>query len=113
VRKCKNVKNVIVLVYCVTYFHIIITYIIYSHILKVPYYFQYKYFNMNQKVPSGATKRKKKLQQTQHFLKTNTKIMNYFECNQHVKGKLFTQKYLTVLIILIIINVFCISILYL
>lgn len=51
------------------------------------------------KVPRGAAKRKKKLQQTQHLLKTNTKIKNYFECYQHVKGKLFTQKYLTVVIV--------------
>lgn len=63
---------------------------------------------MNQKVPSGAAKRKKKFQQTQHLLKTNTKIKNYFECNKHVNGKLFTQKYLSVLIILTIINVFSI-----
>ncbi|XP_060880789.1 uncharacterized protein LOC132952503 [Metopolophium dirhodum] len=28
--------------------------------------------------------KEKKLQQTQHLLKTNTKIKNYFECNQHV-----------------------------
>jgi len=63
---------------------------------------------MNQKVPSGAAKRKKKLQQTQHLLKTNTKIENYFECNQHVNGKLFTQKCLLVLIMLKIINVFSI-----
>ncbi|KAL4098367.1 hypothetical protein QTP88_022995 [Uroleucon formosanum] len=63
---------------------------------------------MNQKAPSSAAKKKKKLQQTQCLLKTNTKIKNYFECNQHVKC--FTQKYLTVLIILIIINVFCINV---
>lgn len=63
---------------------------------------------MNQKVPSGAAKRKKKLQQAQHLLKTNTKIKNYFECNQRVNVKLFTQKYLSVLSILIIINVFSI-----
>lgn len=52
---------------------------------------------MNPKVPSGAAKRKKKLQQTQHLLKTNAKIKNYFECNQHVNGKLFPQKYLEII----------------
>lgn len=46
---------------------------------------------MNQKVLSGAAKRKKKFQQTQHILKTNTKIQNYF------KDKLFQPNYIIII----------------